>query len=471
MVLFTMHHIVTDGWSTGILVSEVSALYEAYIEGRESPLPELEIQYADYAVWQREWLQGEVLEQQLSYWRQQLGEELPVLQLPTDKPRPPVQSHRGRSRGFSLPASLTAELKKLSNAERVTLYMTLLAVFKILLSRYSGQSDVVMGTPIAGRNHLATEGLIGLFVNTLVLRTSLSGDPSFRELLDRVREVTLGAYAHQDLPFEKLVDELQPERDMSRSPLFQVMFVLQNATAETLQLPGLELIDAGVEDETAKFDLMLALSEIDGQLNGSLQYNVDLFEASTISRMLEQFERLLASAVKDPEQHISQLELLSSAELQQLLVERNDTHVAYPQNRAIHELFEEQVAIAPDEAALTFQGQHLSYAELNSRANQLAHYLRQLRVKTETPVGVCLNRSIEMVVAVIAILKAGGVYIPFDPEYPAERLAFILGDVSPPVILTHSSLVDRVSSTRVQTLYLDTESELWSGLPTTDLAG
>ena len=265
VVLFTMHHIISDGWSTGILVREVAALYEAYIEGRESPLPELEIQYADYAVWQREWLQGEVLEQQLGYWRQQL-EELPVLQLPTDKPRPPVQSHRGRAINFSVPAELTAELKQLSNAEGVTLYMTLLAAFKILLWRYSGQSDVVVGTPIAGRNHLATEELIGLFVNTLVLRTNLSGNPSFSELLDRIREVTLGAYAHQDLPFEKLVEELQPERDMSRSPLFQVMFVLQNASAEILQLPGLEASEVTGGDETAKFDLTLGLAEINGQL-------------------------------------------------------------------------------------------------------------------------------------------------------------------------------------------------------------
>ena len=451
VVLFTMHHIITDGWSTGILVREVAALYEAYIKGHESPLPELEIQYADYAVWQREWLQGEVLEQQLSYWRQQLGEELPVLQLPTDKPRPPVQSYRGRSLGFSLPAELTAELKKLSNAESVTLYMTLLTAFKILLWRYSGQSDVVVGTPIAGRNQLATEGLIGLFVNTLVLRTNLSGDPSFRELLERMREVTLGAYAHQDLPFEKLVEELQPERDMSRSPLFQVVFALHNEITETLQLPGLEANEVGsAADETAKFDITMAVTETDSELGGSLQYSTDLFEASTISRMLEQFERLLASAVSAPEQHISQLELLSSAERQQLLVERNETHVAYPHSRGIHELFEEQVALAPETPALTFQGQHVSYAELNSRANQLAHYLRELGVKTETPVGVCLNRSIEIVVAMLAILKTGGVYIPLDPEYPTERLAFIIEDISLPIILTEF-VISRRSAVRLGT--------------------
>jgi amino acid adenylation domain-containing protein len=331
---------------------------------------------------------------------------------------------------------------------------------------------VVVGTPIAGRNHLATEGLIGLFVNTLVLRTSLSGDPSFRELLGRVREVTLGAYAHQDLPFEKLVEELQPERDMSRSPLFQVVFALHNQTTETLQLPGLEANQVGsAADETAKFDITMGLTEIDGALGGSLQYSTDLFEASTISRMLEQFERLLTSAVSAPKQHISKLELLSSTERQQLLVERNETHVAYPHSRGIHELFEEQVALAPEAPALTFEGQHFSYAELNSRANQLAHYLRQLGVKADTPIGVCLHRSVEMVVALLAILKAGSTYVPLDPEYPAERLAFIVEDVFPPVILTDSSLVDDMPSSWAQTLCLDTESELWSALPTGDPAG
>ena len=389
VVLFTTHHIITDGWSIDILMSEVTVLYEAYIAGRESPLPELEIQYADYAVWQREWLQGEVLEQQLSYWRRQLGGELPVLQLPADKPRPPVQSLRGRSLSFSLSGELTAGLKKLSYAKGVTLYMTLLAAFKILLWRYSGQSDVVVGTPIAGRNQLATEGLIGLFVNMLVLRTSLAGDPSFRELLGRVREVTLGAYAHQDLPFEKLVEELEPERDMSRNPLFQVVFGLHNTLAETLEMTGLDAGEAGsVGDESAKFDIAIGLSEFDGWLSGSLQYSTDLFEASTMKRMLAQFERLLASAVRDPDQRISELELLSRAERRQLLVERNNTQVAYPHTRCIHELFEELVALAPDALALTFHGEHLTYAELNSRANQLAHYLQRSGVGPDVLVGI-----------------------------------------------------------------------------------
>ncbi len=434
VVLFTMHHMVTDGWSTGILVREVAALYEAYIEGRESPLPELTIQYADYAVWQREWLQGEVLDQQLAYWREQLA-DLPVLQLPADKPRPPVQSHRGQSVSFSLPASLTAELKQLSNAEGVTLYMTLLAAFKILLWRYSGQSDVVVGTPIAGRNHLATEGLIGLFVNTLVLRTSLSGHPSFSELLDRVREVTLGAYAHQDLPFEKLVEELQPERDMSRSPLFQVLFVLQNATAEILRLPGLEASEIMANTETAKFDLTLGLTESGGELYGSLQYNVDLFEAATIERLVQHYELLLQSIATQPDQQLSQLPLLLDDDRRKLL-ESNGTRVVFANDKCVHELFEEQVSRTPNAVAVMYEEQRLTYAELNQRADQLARQLRSLGVGPEVLVGLSIERSLDLVVGILGILKAGGAYLPLDPTYPRERLQFMIDDAKPAVILT-----------------------------------
>jgi amino acid adenylation domain-containing protein len=439
MVLFTMHHIITDGWSTGILVSELAALYEAYVEGRESPLPELEIQYADYTVWQREWLQGEVLEQQLSYWRQQL-EELPVLQLPTDKPRPPVQSYRGRSFNFTVPAPLTAELKKLSNAEGVTLYMTLLATFKILLWRYSGQSDVVVGTPIAGRNHLATEGLIGLFVNTLVLRTSLSGDPSFRELLDRIREVTLGAYAHDNLPFEKLVEELQPERDMSRSPLFQVMFSLQNATAETLRLAGLEAIDTGVGDETAKFDLAFGLAEIGGELLGSLQYNVDLFDAATMERLVQHYELLLEGVVADPDRQLSQLPLLLEEDRHKLLVEWNDTHVVYDLEKCVHQLFEAQASQTPDAEAVVAGQVRLSYGELESRAEKLARRLRREGVGPEQRVGILVGRGAAMVVAPVGVLKAGGAYVPLDAAYPAERLSLMADDAQLSALVAEEGL-------------------------------
>jgi non-ribosomal peptide synthetase component F len=329
-------------------------------------------------------------------------------------------------------------LRALSRREGVTLFMTMLAAFDVLLSRYSGQTDFLIGTDIANRNYGTTESLIGFFVNQLVLRVDLAGDPTFNELLERVKEVTLSGYAHQEAPFEKVVEMLNPKRNLSHAPLFQVKLVLQNVSTGNLELP--ELAIAGVEAETpiAKFDLTLMISEGD-RTSAAMEYSTDLFESSTVRRMLTKFERILAAAVRDPEQHISQLELLSSAERHQLLVERNDTHVPYPHSRCIHELFEEQVALTPEAPALTFYGQHLSYAELNARANQLAHYLREVGVKAETRVSVFLDRSIEMVVALIAILKSGGVYIPLDPEYPTERLAFILDDVSSPIILTHSS--------------------------------
>ncbi|HEX7334998.1 MAG TPA: amino acid adenylation domain-containing protein [Pyrinomonadaceae bacterium] len=435
VMLFTLHHIISDEWSTGILVREVAALYEAYIEGRESPLPELEIQYADYAVWQREWLQDEVLDQQLEYWRQQLGDELPVLQLPTDKPRPPVLSPQGRTINFIVPAQLTAELKKLSNGEGVTLFMTLLAAFKILLWRYSGQSDVVVGTPIADRNQLAIEGLMGLFVNTLVLRTSLSGNPSFRELLGRVREVTLGAYAHRDLPFEKLVEELQPERDMNRSPLFQVLFTVQNAAAETLQLPGLEASEITADDETAKFDLTLGLVRMEGELHGLLQYNTDLFEATTVERIAGHFQSLLATIAKDPEQKLHELSSVMSAEQRRLLVEWNHTQTDWPAG-FVAELFTEQAQRTPENDAVIDGEQRVSYRELNERANQLAHYLQSLGVGPETVVGLLLPRSVEMVVGLLGILKAGGAYLPLDTQLPRGRREFMLKDAGVTVLLT-----------------------------------
>jgi amino acid adenylation domain-containing protein len=468
-ILFTTHHIISDGWSLDVLVREIIDLYLAFAEGRPSPLAELPFQYADFAIWQRQRLTGPVLEGHLDYWRRHLASASQVLALPTDRLRPAVLTRRGSYETLTLSPELSGSLRALGRRERVTLFMTMLAAFDVLLSRYSGQTDFLIGTDIANRNQGTTESLIGFFVNQLVLRVDLAGDPTFNELLERVKEVTLNGYAHQEAPFEKVVDMLNPERNLSHAPLFQVKLVLQNASTDNLELP--DIVIGGVEAESpiAKFDLTLVICEGD-RISAEMEYSTDLFESSTISRMLTQFERLLSSAVTDPEEHISQLELLSSAERQQLLIERNDTHVTYPHTRCIQQLFEEQVALSPDAPALTFQAQHLSYAELNTRANRLAHYLRQLGVKAETPVSVCLNRSIDMVVALIAILKAGGVYIPLDPQYPTERLAFILEDVSPPIILTHSSLVDDVPSTWAQTLCLDTESELWAALPTTDPA-
>ena len=348
----------------GVFWRELGALYEAFSRGEPSPLEELPVQYADYALWQRQWLRGEVLEEQLGYWKDQLA-ELPVLELPTDHPRPAVQTHRGARRSLTLPEWLTRALKELSRQEGTTLFMVLLGAFQALLARYSGQEDIAVGTPIAGRTRAETEELIGFFVNTLVMRTDLSGDPSFREVLSRVREVALGAYDHQDLPFEKLVEELQPERDLSRVPLFQVFFALQNVPREDLKLPNLTLERQNVAGGTVKFDLSLFLFEGDQGLTGRLVYNADLFDDATIERMLGHFQTLLRGIVEDPDRRLSELPLLSEAERHQLLFEWNDTATEYPRDRCVHELFEEQVERTPDAVAVVCRGRaaHLPRAQ------------------------------------------------------------------------------------------------------------
>jgi aspartate racemase len=438
--LVTMHHIISDGWSIGVFIREAVALYGALSNGAPSPLPELPIQYTDFAVWQREWLQGEVLEEQLGYWRRQLA-DISVLQLLTDRPRSAVQTSRGKRQSVALPKALSEALKALSRQEGTTLFMTLLAAFKILLHRYTGQDDLVVGTPIANRNRLEIEGLIGFFVNTLVLRTDLAGNPSFRELLRRVREVCLGAYARQDLPFERLVEELRLERDMSRNPLFQVMFVLENISLRSAELPGLTLSAIEADSETALFDLTLQIIDAKQGLTAAFVYNTDLFEAATITRMLGNFQTLLEAVVADPEQRLSNLALLTKTERQQLLVEWNDTKTNYPQNVSIHQLFEAQAQRTPDAIAVVFEHEQLTYEELNRRSNQLAHHLRARGVGPEVPVGVCLERSLEMVIGLLAILKAGGAYVPLDPAYPKERLVFMLKDAQAPVLLIQERLV------------------------------
>ena len=444
VLLLTMHHIVSDGWSLQVLNQELAALYEAFSAGRRSPLPELPIQYVDFAHWQREHLQGEALEKQLAYWRAQLAGTPAVLELPTDRPRPAERSFRGARHSMMLPASLTEALKALSRREGVTLFMTLLAAFQALLSRYTSHEDIVVGSPIANRTQTELEGLIGFFANLLVLRTDLSGDPGFRDLLGRVREVTLGAYAHQDLPFERLVEELQPERSLSHTPLFQVMLVLLNNPREALELPGLTLEPLEVDIGTAEFDLTLFMWEEAEGLNVLSEYNTDLFDAATITRMLTAFQNLLEGIVVDPEQRLSTLPLLTSTERRQLLVEWNESQADYP-NQPIHELFEAQAARTPDAVALVFEDKQLTYRELNRRANQLAHYLRKRGVGPEALVGVCMERSLEMVVGLLGILKAGGAYVPLDPGYPPERLAFMLEDSQVPWLLTEQRLWDEMN--------------------------
>jgi amino acid adenylation domain-containing protein len=462
VLLVTMHHIISDGWSMGVLVKEVAALYEAFAEGRPSPLVELDIQYADFAVWQREWLQGDVLEGQLSYWREQLQGAPAVLELPTDRPRPPVQTFRGAHEQFELEAGLTDALRALSRREGVTLFMTLLAAWQALLARYSGQTDVVVGSPIANRNRRETESLIGFFVNTLVLRTDLSGDPTFKQLLSRVREVTLGAYAHQDLPFERLVEELQPERSLSHTPLFQVFFVLQNASGEALEMQGLTLTPLRAGNDTAKFDLMLSLEESGAGVGGAVEYSTDLFDAGTIRRMCRHYATLLAGIAAQPEARLSTLPLLAADEEEQLLVEWNRTQAEFPREQLLHQLFEEQARRTPGRIALVAGDEEVSYGELNRRANRLAHHLRKIGVSPESVVGICLERSAEMVAGVLAVLKAGGAYLPLDPEYPQERIRLMLEDAGAQVLLTQERLQDHLPAFGARLLCLDRSPHLIS---------
>jgi amino acid adenylation domain-containing protein len=458
-LLYTMHHIVSDGWSLGVLLKEVSALYRAYTRGEESPLAELPIQYGDYAVWQREWLQGEVLEAQLAYWREQLAGAPPALDLPTDRPRPPVPTASGARLNLRLPAELTRRLRELSRAEHATLYMTLLAAFKSLLSRYTGQDDIVVGTPIAGRARPEIEGLLGFFLNTLVLRTDLSGDPTFAELVGRVRAVCLDAYAHQDVPFERVVEELQPDRDTSHSPLFQVLFAFDAVPPEKYGLEGLRLEEVATRSGALNFDITLTLDDKGSYLAGVLGYKTDLFDASTMERMVRHFEALLEAVVADPAQTISELKILSEGERVQLLTGWNDTAVEYPRDRCLHELFEEQAERTPHAVAVALGEERITYGELNRRANQLACCLRRRGVKSEARVGLMFERSVEMVVALLGILKAGGAYAPLDPALPRERLRFMVEDAGIEVLLTQEHLRDRLEACAADVLTFDSASE------------
>jgi amino acid adenylation domain-containing protein len=457
LFLLSMHHIVSDGWSMGVFFRELAALYAAFSSGKASPLPELPVQYADFALWQQQWLQGEVLEKQLAYWTQQLAGSPPLLELPTDRPRPVTQTYRGARQWLALPKALSDQLRALSQREGVTLFMTLLAAFQALLSRYTGQEDIVVGSPIAGRTRVATEGLIGLFVNTLVLRMDLSGNPTFRELLQRVRAVALEAYAHQDLPFEKLAEELQPERSLSHALVFQVLFALQNVPRQPLELPGLTVSPLEREAGTAKFDLSVFISEEGETLRGTVNYNSDLFEADTIARLVGHFQTMLDGIVADLDTPISRLPLLTGAERQQLLMAWNQTRTHAPQDSCLHDLFEAQVERTPDAVAVVCEDQQLTYRELNRRANQLAHYLRGHGVGPEVLVGICMERSLELVVGLLGILKAGGAYVPLDPAYPPARIAFMLDDSQAPVLLTHQCLLAGLPAHQAQVVCLDAD--------------
>jgi amino acid adenylation domain-containing protein len=454
VIIFTMHHIVCDGWSMDVLVGEVTALYKAYCNALPSPLAGLEIQYADFAVWQREWLHGDVYERLLDYWKDKLAGAPGLLDLPTDRPRPAVQTARGDCLTFALSESSSKHLKDLSRQEGVTMFMTLLAAFEVLLYRYSNQTDIVVGTPIANRNRSELENLIGFFVNTLVLRTDLGGTPSFIDLLTRVRKTSLDAYAHQDLPFEKLVELIQPERSMSHSPLFQMMFGLQNNPRGVLQLPGLTLSQLDVVNRTAKFDLTLMMDDSGAVVTGAFEYNTDLFDASTISRLISHFQTLLEGVVNNPHQPISRLPMISAAERSEIF-KWNKTGTRFSELDCLHRMIEAQVERTPDAVAAVFDQQTVTYRDLNSRANQLARYLQAQGVGPEALVGVCMHRSIEMIVSLLGVLKAGAAYVPIDPDYPADRQAFMIGDSELEVLLTNEAQMEQLGGFAGKALVVD----------------
>ncbi|MBE8597849.1 non-ribosomal peptide synthetase [Xenorhabdus sp. BG5] len=456
VLLLTQHHMISDGWSLNILIYEFTTLYRTFIQGQDDPLPALTIQYADYALWQRQWLQGEVLEKQVSFWREALQDAPALLELPTDRPRPAVQSYHGDQVAFTLSPALSDGLKALSQRHSSTLFMTLLAAWSILLARISGQHDIVIGTPIANRQHRELEPLIGFFANTLALRVKLADNPTVSTLLAQVKAHALAAYVHQDLPFEQLVEALQPPRSLSYSPIFQVMLALDNTPIQqSLELPGLVLDELPLARRSTHFDLSLSMNDTNNGLVGELEYASDLFDRASIERLTSYLQTLLAAMVADDSLRIQDLPLLQPQQRKQLLVDFNHTAQAYPQDRLIHQLFEQQAKQTPDAIALVFGDSQLSYAELNRHANQLAHHLIASGVRPDDRIAICADRSLDLIIGMYGILKAGAGYIPLDPEYPTERLVYQLSDSQPAWLLTQHHLQTRLPTQGIPTLLLD----------------
>ncbi|MDP9360621.1 MAG: amino acid adenylation domain-containing protein [Acidobacteriota bacterium] len=446
VVLLTMHHIVSDAWSMRVFTREMTMLYAEYLRGATSPLPELSIQYADYAVWQRQSLTGEPLESKLAYWTQQLDGTPPLLSLPADRPRPAVQSYRGASESFDIPADTTGRMRKLGRESEATLFMTLLTAFAAMLSRWTGQDDVVIGSPVANRSRPEIEPLIGFFANTLPLRVDCSGDPTFCELLARVRRVALDAYAHQDLPFERLVEALRPERTLSYTPLFQTTFQVQDAPMGNLHVPGLELQPLEPKAVNSKFDFSWILEETGDRLIGRIDYSTDLFDVATIRRMIGHFRTFLDGILADPDRSLFRLPILEHQEREQILVSWNQTSTDFPRDRTIADLFEEQAAATPDAVALIWREERWTYRELNRRANRLAHHLQSIGVGPETLVGISVPRSVDAIVATLGVVKAGGAYVPLDPSYPRPRLDLVIRDARLSIVLTPETLVEAPES-------------------------
>jgi amino acid adenylation domain-containing protein/non-ribosomal peptide synthase protein (TIGR01720 family) len=458
------HHIIVDGWSKDILFQELSNFYQAFLTNTPVSLPELSIQYADFAVWQRQWLQGEILEKQLNYWTKQLDSVLPLLELPTDQPRPPISRYQGNNIYFKIEENITEKLKNLSQKSGVTLFMTLLAALNTLLFRYTNQDDILIGTPTANRNRQEIEPLIGFFVNTVVIRNSLNGNLSFLELLQKVRQVVLEAYSNQDIPFEQIVDALGIERNLSYNPLFQVMFALQNSSSSYLKLPELNAQHILIENKSIKFDLTLVLeekaTETGTYLTGFWEYDSDLFTTERINRLIGHFQTLLGAIVANPEQNLGTLPILTATEKQQILIDWNQTQTPYPKDQCIHQLFEEQVIKNPSAIAVTYEQESLTYQQLNEKANQLAHYLQKLGAKPDQLIGICVERSPLMIIGILGILKAGGAYVPLDPNYPSERLTYMLEDAEVSVLLTQSKLLNYLPNYSGHKFCLDQDWEI-----------
>jgi amino acid adenylation domain-containing protein len=472
LLVHVEYHLVHDGWSFNVFLRELVELYNCFVVGRPSPLPELPIQFADFAHWQRQWMQGKEAEIQLAYWKKNLANSSPLLELPYDRPRPVEQTYRGAAHRIKLPISLCKSLQALSRQEGTTLFMTMLAAFVTMLHRYTQQEDINVGSSIANRRLRETEGLIGMIVNTFVLRNDISGNPTFCELLNRVRQVTLEAYAHQDFPFAKVVEALQLTRNLSHNPLYQVMFSFHDSPLSNLELPGLNIsIEEALSNGSAKFDLSLvAIPRSEQDVGASRkteaqgitlvwEYNTDLFNSNTITQMARCYQTLLEAIVAHPSQRVSDLPLLSAVEQRQLLVEWNNTQSDYPQYQSIHQMFEQQVERTPDAVAVVFENEQLTYQQLNGRANQLAHYLQKLGVEPEVLIGICVERSVEMVVGLLGVLKAGGAYLPIDSMYPEERVAFMLQDAQTRVLLTQERLLGILPEYQGHTICLDADWE------------
>jgi amino acid adenylation domain-containing protein len=459
LLVLAMHHIVTDGWSISILFRELARSYEAFVKGEEPQLPELPLQYAEYAQWQRESISGEILAKQVAYWKNKLTGAQTILDLPADHPRPLIHSWHGATEELILDSRVLAELKQLAQQEGATLFMVSMAVFQALLWRYTGQDSILVGTPTAARSQVEIENLIGFFVNTLVFRADFTDTLTFRDLVRQVRDCALDAYAHQDVPFEKLVEELAPERSMDTTPLFQVMFTFQNIPKQIFEISGLEMEELEFETGIAKFDLSVELYE-DRDFHCRFEYNSDLFEKPTILRTLGHFRNLVNAALKNPDQLLSQMPLMNSGEREQILVEWNDTAADYLPTLRLHTAFELQAASTPKSAALRFQGSELTYHELNERSNQLAHYLMKKGLQTGMLAGVSIKRSPEMVIALLAVLKTGAAYLPLDPSYPAERLRFMVEDAQAACVVTHSGIRNNLPDSVRNVIVLDSEAEL-----------